>query len=490
MTKLPHIMILSTLAYFPLQSLQAETVPAANVVREIPQVQSDKVKPESKEQITLSFAPVVKEVAPSVVNVYSRRLNISDSKVDSPFSNDPFYKRFLKKNDPHKAPNKSLGSGVIVSPDGIIITNYHVIEPGDEIRVVLHDKREYFGKLILVDHQTDLAALKIDVGEEQLPFLTLEADEDLEVGDLVLAIGNPFGVGQTVTSGIISALSRSQKGISNLRAFIQTDASINPGNSGGALVTTDGRLIGINTAIYSKSGGSVGIGFAIPSILAQPVLESAKEGGPVQRPWVGVKLHPVTMVAAEKLGLSHPNGAIVRAVYPKSPGDKAGLRVGDLVTAINGEIIDDEADFEFEIAVLPLGSEAELTVLRQGKTIKLPVNLRAPLTDNASKSQIMKTTSPLQGASMRTLDPGLALSLGLDPYQQGVVIVDLPSNAPAKKLRFLEGDVIFKVNNLSVTSLNSLQKALSKRQKSWNIALRRGDKIITVKVHEKSNRKT
>ncbi|MBX6368535.1 MAG: trypsin-like peptidase domain-containing protein, partial [Rhodospirillales bacterium] len=260
------------------------------LVVSIPSFAADRVLPDSREQIKLSFAPVVKRTAPAVVNVFSRRI-VRRSGPPPGLFNDPLFRRFFGDAIPFGLPQErvqnSLGSGVLVARDGLIVTNNHVIDGADEIIVVLADRREFEAQIVRRDERTDLAVLKIDVGNEALPYLELGDSDSLEVGDLVLAIGNPFGVGQTVTSGIVSALARTQVGISDFRFFIQTDAAINPGNSGGALVDLDGKLVGINTAIYSRSGGSIGIGFAIPASMVRAVVAGAATGGRVVRPWLG-----------------------------------------------------------------------------------------------------------------------------------------------------------------------------------------------------------
>ena len=270
-----------------------------------------KSPPSSRLSLQLSYAPVVKIAAPAVVNVYVKK-RVRPRR--NSLLNDPFFRRFFDGNFglPRERVQNSLGSGVIVSPGGIIVTNHHVIKGGadGEIKVVLADKREYTAHLILKDERTDLAILRIEARGQRFPFLEFKDSDGLEVGDLVLAIGNPFGVGQTVTSGIISALARTRVGISDYQFFIQTDAAINPGNSGGALVSMDGQLVGINTAIYSRGGGSIGIGFAIPANMVRLVVQSAMRGGKVQRPWFGAKLQPVSRDIAVSLGLDRRIGLL------------------------------------------------------------------------------------------------------------------------------------------------------------------------------------
>src|SRR3954469_3203688 len=323
--------------------------------------------PESRQQITLSFAPLVKQTAPAVVNIYTRR--VVQQRV-SPLFDDPFFQRFFGQSSPLGMPRerveRSLGSGVIVASDGLIVTNDHVVKDSDQITVVLADRREFEARLVSTDSKTDLAILRITPPDsEKLPFLALHDSDDLEVGDLVLAIGNPFGVGQTVTSGIVSALARTAVGVSDFNFFIQTDAAINPGNSGGALVSMDGRLVGINSAIYSRSGGSIGIGFAIPANMVASFLAAELKGGHLDRPWIGVSGQGVSADMAEALGLDHPTGIIVDDIYPGSPAAQAGLKRGEVITAINGKSVKDAGSLRFRLATLDFGNTAILSVLRK-----------------------------------------------------------------------------------------------------------------------------
>jgi Do/DeqQ family serine protease len=316
-----------------------------------------KAVPDSRIALQLSFAPVVKTTAPAVVNVYSQRLVASRERR---LLDDPFFRQFFGNDGsfgrPRERVQNSLGSGVIVDPAGLIITNNHVIKGGTDIRVVLADKREFAAKLLLADERTDLAVLKIDVPDETLPALPLGDSDVLEVGDLVIAIGNPFGVGQTVTSGIVSALARTQVGISDYQFFIQTDAAINPGNSGGALVNMAGELVGINTAIFSRGGGSIGIGFAIPVNMVKTVVLSAETGEAVMRPWLGAELQDVTQEIADSLGFARPEGALIVSLHPDSPLTKAGLRRGDVVLAIEGKPVENARELGYRVATSPIGS--------------------------------------------------------------------------------------------------------------------------------------
>ncbi|HUX78886.1 MAG TPA: Do family serine endopeptidase [Alphaproteobacteria bacterium] len=446
--------------------------------------QESKHVPRTREEKILSFAPVIKKVAPAVVNIYAFQ-HANPLKVDSslsPFMEDPFFKQFFEQLHPGEGREQdSLGSGVIVSQDGLILTNDHVIENADEIRVVLSDKREYAAKLVVTDKKTDLALLQIQ-GETDFPYLTVSSVEDLEVGDVVMAIGNPFGVGQTVTNGIVSALARSQEGISDYRSFIQTDAAINPGNSGGALVTTDGRLVGINTAIYSKSGGSMGIGFAIPTILAIPVIESVKNGGRIIRPWAGLEVAPVTIESAHALGLPRPYGVLVKGVYPDGPADKAGVKVGDFIAALNDHEISDDSAFVYQVAVSPLGKKSELTIFRKGVEKKIPIILKEPMSAKDDGSFIIKGKNPLYGAHIRTLSPALATDLGINPMKQGVVITEISDTVPARKLGIQPGDILESINKKNVKTTKDVAHLLDSARHEWILIFRRGHRVLTFQV--------
>ena len=318
---------------------------------------ADTAVPASKPEIQLSFSPVVKKTAPAVVNVYAQRIVATR---DRSLTDDPFFRRFFGDDGTFGRPRErvlnSLGSGVIIDPKGLIVTNNHVVKDGTDIKIALADKREFAAKVLLTDERTDLAVLKIDVGDEALPALTMGDSDALDVGDLVLAIGNPFGVGQTVTSGIVSALARTRVGISDYQFFIQTDAAINPGNSGGALVNMGGELVGINTAIYSKSGGSIGIGFAIPVNMVKTVVQSAETGKAVRRPWLGVELQDVTAEIADSLAMARPEGTLIVSLHPDSPLAKAGLKRGDVILAIEGKPVENSQELGYRVATTAIGA--------------------------------------------------------------------------------------------------------------------------------------
>jgi len=337
----------------------------------------EKQVPPSHEVITLSFAPVVKKAAPAVVNIFSKR-KVTSRRSISPLFDDPIFKRFFGEgfgSQPKERIQSSLGSGVLVSPQGLVVTNHHVIEGAAEITVVLPDRREFDAVMVLSDERTDLAVLSIDPGDASLPWLELRDSDEAEVGDLVLALGNPFGVGQTVTSGIISALARTRAGITDFGFFIQTDAAINPGNSGGALITMDGKLIGINTAIFSPSGGSVGIGFAIPSNMARPILDQLREFGRVRRGWLGVRLQAVTQEIAQGLGLEEAAGALITDVTKDGPAATGEIRAGDVIKNFDGKPVVKMRRLPRIVAETPVGKNVEVEIWRNGTKLTLSVTL-------------------------------------------------------------------------------------------------------------------
>ena len=321
--------------------------------------------------LRLSYAPVVQRVAPAVVNVYAAKVIQNRN----PLFDDPIFRQFFGMQGGGRQVQRSLGSGVIVDPSGLIVTNVHVIEGADEVKVALADKREFEAEIVLKDKRSDLAVLRIKDAHERFPVLEFANSDALEVGDVVLAIGDPFGVGQTVTHGIVSALARTQVGITDYQFFIQTDAAINPGNSGGALVDLTGRLVGINTAIFSRSGGSQGIGFAIPANMVRVVVASAKSGGAeVKRPWLGAKLQQVTADIADSMGLKRPAGALVASVTPGGPAEHAGIKAGDVIMSVDTQAVDDVNAFDYRFATKPLGGTATLGLLR-GNVMHLEMTL-------------------------------------------------------------------------------------------------------------------
>ena len=450
--------------------------------------QTSKSVPGGKSQIELSFAPLVRQAAPAVVNIYIRK--VVRTVFRSPFLSDPFFRRFFGENSPFGRPSEriqnSLGSGVLVSPDGLVVTNHHVVAGADEIVVALADRREFAAELVLSDEKTDLAVLRIKRdgagGKESFPFLEFRDSDQLEVGDLVLAIGNPFGVGQTVTSGIVSALARTRVGVADFGFFIQTDAAINPGNSGGALIGLDGRLVGINTAIYSKSGGSISIGFAIPANMVRVVVEGASRGGKLVRPWLGASGQPVSAEIAEARGLDRPGGVLINEVHPEGPAKAAGLRVGDIVLAVNGQVVHDPAGLDFRIATRPLGGKAHLGIRRKGRKLKLEVALlKAPETPPRNVTRL-KSASPLAGVAIANLSPAFAEELGIDQGRRGVIVLEVPRDSPASRLRFRPGDVLLRINDQDIGRVADVARALKSSERHWRIVLKRNDQTLSIEV--------
>jgi len=440
--------------------------------------------PSSRAEIAYSFAPIVKKVAPAIVNIYSRR--VVQGRAISPLFNDPFFQQFFG-NDfnfgvPQERVQSSLGSGVILEPDGLIVTNHHVIKNADQITVVLSDHREFPAHVVFADERVDLALLKIDAGKIPLPTLALADSDQLEVGDLVLAFGNPFGVGQTVTSGIISALARTQVGIADYGFFIQTDAAINPGNSGGPLVTMDGKLAGINTAIYSRSGGSVGIGFAIPANMVASVLSAEQHGGHRDRPWIGASGQAVSADLAEAMGLDHPMGVIIDDIYPGGPAAEAGMKRGDVVIAVNGKQVEDPGSLRFRLATLDVGAETMVSVLRNHKPLDLRVRLVAPPEIPAAQKTELSGGQPLAGAVIANLSPAIAEQLQLVSDWKGVVIYQLRKGTTAARFGLAAGDIILAVNGKTVATVDELQRALAAAAGSWQIAIRRRGETRTLQV--------
>ncbi len=438
--------------------------------------------PASAATVKLSFAPVVKQATPAVVNVYVRRLVRQRA---SPFFDDPFFRQFLGREFglgvPRERVQRSLGSGVIVTPDGVVVTNHHVIKGRGEaeIKIVLADKREFAAEIILKDERTDLAVLRIDASRVAFPYLPFQDSDTLEVGDLVLAIGNPFGIGQTVTSGIVSALARTSVGVSDFQSFIQTDAAINPGNSGGALVDTKGRLVGINTAIYSRTGGSHGIGFAIPSEMVRLVVQSALRGGTVKRPWLGAKLQAVTAEISEAFGLDRPAGALVGTVTPRSPAARAGLRTSDLIIAIDGHVVEDPSVFNYRFATRPLGGQAQVDVLRGGRRMQLAVALEsAPAFPRDER--VIQGPSPFRGAKVANLSPALAEELRLDATTSGVVIMDVERRSVARRVGLKKGDVVVTVNGEKIRRTRDLDRAAGRPSRLWRITIKRNGQTVSV----------
>ncbi|MFO1172537.1 MAG: Do family serine endopeptidase [Hyphomicrobiaceae bacterium] len=440
----------------------------------------DKRAPESLAELKLSYAPLVKQTAPAVVNVYvTRRVK----RFVSPFQ-DPFFRQFFGDDlgVPRERLENSLGSGVIVSADGLVVTNAHVIKGSGEaeIRIALADKREIDAKVILMDERADLAVLKIDA-RETFPYLEMVDSDKIEVGDIVLAIGNPFGVGQTVTTGIVSALARTAVGNSDTQYFIQTDAAINPGNSGGALVDMSGKLVGINTAIFSRSGGSQGVGFAIPANMVKPFVESAVTGRALKRPWLGAKLEPVTREIADALGLPRVTGAFVAKVYDEGPAKDAGLQEKDVIVGIDAHEVEDPRALTYRMGTLGVGASAKLRVLRGGAEQTVDIALaEAPSFDQTAQREL-SGAHPFDGTRVALLSPALAEEIGLDDLA-GVVITAIRSGSIAQGLGLRPGDVIVRVGGSRIDSLDELSGAIDQPRSLWRVEIRRGNRILKLVV--------
>ncbi|MFH1806316.1 MAG: Do family serine endopeptidase [Pseudomonadota bacterium] len=444
----------------------------------------DRHLPGSEAEIKLSFAPLVKQTAPAVVNIYTKK--VVTSRPANPFMNDPFFREFFGERfggalgAPRQRVERSLGSGVIVSREGTVITNHHVVDGASEIRVVLHDRREYDAELVGSDEGTDLAVLRLRDVDGLLPAITLGDSDAVEVGDLVLAIGNPFGVGQTVTSGIVSALSRAGVTGQDFQSFIQTDAAINPGNSGGALVDMDGNLIGVNSAIFTRGGGSNGIGFAVPVNMVKVVMRGLISGD-LRRPWFGAAGQPVTADLARSLELDRPGGVLVNAIRPASPAERGGLRPGDVVTAINGLRVDDPDALRFRIATLELPGTANLTVIRQGRQIDLAMPLEiAPDVPARDQSEITGR-NPFSGAIVANVNPALADEIGIDMMSSGVIVMSVGSESLARRARLQKGDFVVEVNGVAIDSVARLREVVASGEAAgrWAIAVKRKGQILT-----------
>lgn len=427
------------------------------------------VVPASKAQMQMSFAPLVKKVAPAVVNIYTKR--IVEQRAAHPFLDDPFFGQLFNQRGlgglMRKRVESSLGSGVIIEENGLIVTNAHVIEGAQEITVVLSDGREFEAALALQDTGSDLALLRIQPeGDEALPVAKLRPSENLEVGDLVLAIGNPFGVGQTVTSGIISAQGRSALDINDYNFFIQTDAAINPGNSGGPLVAMDGGVVGINTAIFSRNGGSMGLGFAVPSEMVASVIAAEKtsdgQSKRVVRPWFGIQGQQVTAEIAQSLGFDAPKGALITHLHPQSPLKKAGMSVGDVIYAINGKTVRDVGELKFRMATMAFGQEAEVTYLRNNEETTVSIKAISPPEEPPRQETLLSGQHHLNGATVANINPAVAMELDLS-LDQGVIVFKVEPRSPATRI-FRPGDVLQNINGIEIKTIGDVKRGVQKAE--------------------------
>ncbi|MEO9336932.1 DegQ family serine endoprotease [Mesorhizobium sp. SB112] len=439
-----------------------------------PAASSDRRLPFGRQEMQLSFAPLVKATAPAVVNVYASQQ--ARQRV-SPFAGDPFFEQFFGRQAPPRA-QSSLGSGVIVDPAGIVVTNYHVIRDADEVKVALSDGREFTSKVLLKDESLDLAVLKIE-SDKPFPTIAIGDSDVLEVGDLVLAIGNPFGVGQTTTSGIVSALARTHIGVSDFGFFIQTDAAINPGNSGGALINMTGQVVGINTAIFSRSGGSIGIGFAIPSNMVRAVVEAAKQGRDYfERPFIGATFEPVTAQISEALGMALPVGALVSNVAPEGPAARAGLKPGDVVLKLNGAPIEHVDALGYRLATRPIGGKVNLDVLSQGQEKIVEVALERAPEGQSSNEVTIDGRSPFAGAKVAELSPRLAQRLRLPTDTTGVTVIDITRGSPAANFGLQPRDIVREVNGEAVETADQLKQVAEQDSRWWRFTIERDGQML------------
>jgi len=452
--------------------------------------QESRATPMSQAQANLSYASVVKKTAPAVVNIYTRKL--VRQRVFSPFANDPFFQHFFGGGTPRglnrQRLENSLGSGVLVRGDGLVVTSNHVIAGADEITVVLADRREFEATAIARDEKSDLAILKIVAKRgETFPFLELADSDAAEVGDMVLAIGNPFGVGQTVTSGIISALARTTLDINDINYYIQTDAAINPGNSGGALVGMDGRLMGINAAIYSKSGGNMGLGFAVPSNMVRSVIGSTEKDGAKPgrfvRPWMGLRGVAITADMASSLGMDRPSGFLIKSLHAASPAARAGLKIGDAVVSVGGKEVDDFAAFSYRIATMPVGAATSIGFWRDGKTRLAQIALIAPPEVPARDALTVQGSTPLTGATLVNASPAVVEEYGLDEdMERGVVVARIDEGSPADTIGLQKGDVIVALGETPLAHTRDVEKATAREtgRRGWRLSIRRREQTLSL----------
>jgi Do/DeqQ family serine protease len=434
--------------------------------------------PQSQAEISMGFAPLVKEAAPAVVNIFAKQIVQARQ---SPFTGDPFFDQLLRGfGTPQPRVENSLGSGVILSEDGIVVSNYHVVGMSTDIRVHLNDRREYTAEVLLADESSDLAILQLK-DAEGLPFLQFRDSDHVDVGELVMAIGNPFGVGQTVTSGIVSGLARSGVATGNARGyFIQTDAAINPGNSGGALIDINGDLIGINTSILTRSGGSNGIGFAIPANLVAQFVDQARAGfDDFQRPWAGMFGQPVDADMAEGLGLDRAGGIVVSELHEVSPFLAAGLEAGDVIVALDGQPVNTPAEMIFRMSVAGLGSEVDVDVLRDGaalmRTVKMDIAPDTPSRDTIETG----ARSAIPGVVMSNINPAVLGEYGLPLSLEGVM-VESPGEIGAR-LGLRPGDVLRVIDDVEIMTTKDVDKALRDARKRLTLEVQRGTQRVVMR---------
>ncbi len=447
-------------------------------------------------QLSDAQSEVAAVATPSVVNISTTRVIKSGSEAPFDLFDDPFFRRFFGDQFPH--PNvpeehkeQSLGSGVIVSEDGYIVTNNHVIEKAQEIKVLLSDKKDYKAKVIGADPKTDIAVIKIDA--KGLAALPWGDSNKLRVGEIVFAIGNPFGLNQTVTMGVISAVGRANVGIADYEDFIQTDAAINPGNSGGALINAQGELIGINTAILSRTGGYQGIGFAVPSSMERQVIDSLIKFKKVVRGWLGVSIQEVTSDLAEEFGVKDLKGALVSGVMKGSPAEKGGIKQGDVILQYNGKVVEDTGHLRNMVSQTPIGTKVKVKLLRQKKEVQVEVliaELPKKLAEAPSRSPEESEDEEAEGGALtglvvHELTPDLAARLGIDEKEKGVVVIKVDSNSKVFEAGIRPGDIILQINQKDIGSIEDYKRTVSKIRSKERVLLlirRKGeDLFVTVR---------
>ncbi len=439
-----------------------------------------------------AFSDIVKVISPVVANISTTKTVTNDSSEPfSDFFNSPLRDFFDSPDRPHKWKEQSLGSGVVVSSDGYIITNYHVVEKADEIKVKLFDQQHYSGKIVGSDPKTDIAVIKI--AAVNLPAIKWGNSDELEVGEFVLAFGNPYSLGHTVTMGIVSAIGRADVGIADYEDFIQTDAAINPGNSGGPLVNIKGELIGINTAIFSRTGGYQGIGFAVPSNMTKSVMTQLISEGKVTRGWLGVTIQNLTPELSKEFGLKKSAGALVTDIFNGSPAEKADVKRGDIIQEINGKTIKNVESLRNIVSQSKVGSKIKIKVLRDKKTLNLeveisefPQDIAMTLPDD-SDEEPPEEDNTLAGMGVMDLTREIAKQLGLSRNEKGVVIVKVDPYSPAEDSGLKKGDVIQEVNKKKIKSLDDFNKIvhnIKKRDTALLFINRNGNKFyITLKLY-------
>jgi Do/DeqQ family serine protease len=453
----------------------------AAVLLSVPAMAQPKTVPASQSEVQLSYSPLVKQVSPAVVNVYASRVVAQQRPRGFPFD-DPLFQEFFggQMNMPRERLQRSLGSGVLVGEEGIVVTNNHVIQGMTDVRVSLVDQREFDVDVVLTDPVSDIAVLKVRDPKGKFPVVPLVSGDTVEVGDIVLAIGNPFGLGQSVSQGIVSAIRRIQKKGGEQAVYLQTDAAINQGNSGGALIDMKGNLLGINTLIFTKTGGSDGIGFAVPSSIVNLVLTAARNGEKsVKRPWIGADLQAVTREIAESMGLDRPFGALVAEVDAASPAARAGLKPGDIVVAVEDKPVEDPTALTYQVTIRPIGSKAVLHILRQGAetTVNLPVD-SAPETVPRDE-RVIAGTGPFSGAKVVNLSPAVAQEIGIDGSLTGVLVLDIANGSVADRVGLEKGDRVLMLNDRKIDSVKTLADINEQKEQLWKVTIQRGGQVVT-----------